>query len=158
MTGIAQFHVGIVVADLESAMAELSSLLGLTFNEPRTVYFNRLEDPDPREADIRVVFSKEGPPHYELMQGGPGTVYENFPLGLHHVGVWQRDAQAKLDDFAARGIPFESRVVMPDGRALSWFNDPDSILGVRFEFVDDADRPTLENFMRTGEYEGEFRV
>lgn len=158
MTGIAQFHVGIVVLDLEAAMEHFSSVLGLTFNEPRTVYFNRLEDPDPRTAEIRVVFSKEGPPHYELMQGGPGTVYADFAEGVHHVGVWQRDAQAKLEQLAARGIPHESRVVMPDGRALSWFNDPSQLFGVRMEFVDDADRPTLEQFMRTGAYDGEFRV
>lgn len=158
MTGISQFHVGIVVDDLDAAMAHFSSVLGITFNEPRTVFFNRLEDPDPREAELRVVFSKEGPPHYELMQGGPGSIYAGFGEGLHHVGVWQPDAQGRMEQMKAKGMRIETRVVMPDGRALTWFNDPTQVHGVRFEFVDDADRPTLEHFMRTGEYDGEFRI
>ena len=69
MTGTPHSHVAFLVENLEAAMARFSEVLGVTFNEPRTIYFDHLHDPEKRQTSIRATFSKEGPPHYELIEG-----------------------------------------------------------------------------------------
>jgi catechol 2,3-dioxygenase-like lactoylglutathione lyase family enzyme len=159
MTGTPHSHVGILVENLETAIARFEQVLGVTFNEPRTVYFDHLHDPQPRQSSIRVAFSKEGPPHYELIEGdGQGLYSLAHGEGLHHVGVWQGDAEGRMRDLRERGMEVEAQVALADGSVLTWFNDPAGLHGTRVEFVDDRDRPTFEHFMRTGEYEGEMRL
>jgi catechol 2,3-dioxygenase-like lactoylglutathione lyase family enzyme len=159
MTGTPHSHVGFLVRDLEAAMARFSSVLGVTFNEPRKVRFDRLEDPEPRSAEIRVTFSREGPPHYELIEGDGRGIYSlEHGEGVHHVGVWEDGAQQRMAALLAQGVTSEARTVLPDGSVLSWFNDPGDLHGVRVEFVDDGDRATYERFMKTGEFEGPMRL
>jgi catechol 2,3-dioxygenase-like lactoylglutathione lyase family enzyme len=159
MTGTPHSHVGFVVRDLEAAMARFSSVLGVTFNEPRTVHFDRLEDPEPRSTQIRVTFSREGPPHYELIEGdGRGIYALDRGEGVHHVGIWEEGAQERMAALLAKGVTSEARVVLADGSVLSWFNDPEDLHGVRVEFVDDAGRATYERFMKTGEFDGPMRL
>jgi hypothetical protein len=57
------YHIGLVVADLEAAMSELSAAVGLTWEDPHRSTYG--------EWDIDVVMSMEGPPYIELVQGGP---------------------------------------------------------------------------------------
>jgi catechol 2,3-dioxygenase-like lactoylglutathione lyase family enzyme len=159
MTGTPHSHVAFLVDDLDKAMARFSEVLGVTFNEPRTIYFDHLHDPEPRQTSIRATFSKEGPPHYELIEGdGQGLYAMDHGEGIHHVGVWQGDAEGRMQELAAQGMGVEARLALADGSVLTWFNDPKDLHGVRVEFVDDADRPTYEQFMKTGEFEGEMRL
>ena len=58
------FHVGLVVADIEAAMAQLGPALGLTFNEPHTSVYGG--------ETIHVAYARQGPPYYELVEGSPG--------------------------------------------------------------------------------------
>jgi catechol 2,3-dioxygenase-like lactoylglutathione lyase family enzyme len=159
MTGTPHSHVGFLVENLEAAMARFTEVLGVTFNEPREVYFDHLHDPEPRQTMIRIAFSKEGPPHYELIEGDRAGMYAlDAGEGIHHVGVWEPDAEHRMEALMARGVAVEARVMLSDGSLLTWFNDPADLHGVRVEFVDDADRPTFEHFMKTGEFEGEMRL
>ena len=159
MTGTPHSHVAFLVENLEAAMARFSEVLGVTFNEPRTIYFDHLHDPEARQTSIRATFSKEGPPHYELIEGdGHGLYALDHGEGIHHVGVWEHEAQQRMQELSAQGMAVEAQVCLADGSVLTWFNDPRHLHGVRVEFVDDADRPTYEQFMKTGEFDGEMRL
>lgn len=159
MTGTPHSHIGITVADLEQAIERFSALLGLTFTEPRTIYFNQIEDPEPRQTQVRCSFSKEGPPHLELMEGTDSGLHAlGAGEGFHHVGVWVPQAESHMKIIQEKGYSSDARVITSDGTILAWFSDPSQLNGIRVEFVDDADRDFIEHFMKTGEFEGEFRV
>ena len=73
----ALFHVGVRVADLEAAMAELGDGLGIT-------WASVVEGDQPvwTPADgafttpVRFTYSCEGPQHVELVQGAPGSPWD----------------------------------------------------------------------------------
>lgn len=108
------FHIGLVVADVERSMQELTDLLGLEWCGPLTgVAEHHLYDgavvPTMGTSDHEpqgAVYSKQGPPYLELIQQRPGTVWET--TGLHHIGVWVDDAHAESERLAAAGCPLEA--------------------------------------------------
>lgn len=71
-------HVGIIVTDLEAAMAEMTALFGIEWTAPQ-------DRPD-RDGTLRVAFSTSTP-RIELIQGNPG-------------GVWDTDAGPRIDHLA----------------------------------------------------------
>ena len=86
------YHMGFVVADLKAATAELSSAMGVEWNEP-------LE----RELGpwkYRITFSKAGQPFLELIEAPPGGPWE-AGTGPDHLGYWTDDLEqdkARLDE------------------------------------------------------------
>ena len=85
------FHHGVIVDDLEAAMARFSDTMGCTWTPVRTF------DPMPvwnaageqLEAKLRVVYSHQGPLRMELIESVPGTAYDAMrALGPSHLGVW----------------------------------------------------------------------
>jgi catechol 2,3-dioxygenase-like lactoylglutathione lyase family enzyme len=152
VTGSPLSHVGFIVEDLDKAMARFSEVLGITFNEPRTVHLDHLHDPTERTGVIRVAFSKEGPPHYELIQGDGRGIYAmpDGGEGMHHVGVWETHLEERMKELAEKGLTVEARVMLDDGTMLTAFNNADDLHGVRIEFVDDADQGAKEAFMKNG--------
>ena len=148
------FHVGILVNDLESAIERFSKVLGLTFNEPMTANFARLEDPGPHEGFVRCTYSREGPPYVELLESnGDGLFSSSHGEGVHHLGFWDADTEGRCLALAAHGVDTEGRVIGPDGKVFSLFNNPDALHGTRFEFLDDASRQVTEGWIATGTFE-----
>ncbi len=154
------FHIGILVKDIRAAMERFSAVLGVTFNEPTVVHFNRLEDPDPHEFDALVTYSRQGPPYWELMEARDTGLYslEQHGEGIHHVGIWESDNAAKTAEFHRQGLRVPMRIVAEDGSTFVWFNDPTQLDGVRIEYVDDANRAAIEEWIATGVMEGGFNV
>jgi catechol 2,3-dioxygenase-like lactoylglutathione lyase family enzyme len=103
------FHVGLVVRDLDAAIAELGEALGLTFNPPHESVYG----PD----TIRVAYARQGPPYVELVQGGPGSQWDtsNGPH-LDHVGYFSHDLDADVAALEAAGLP-----IAIDGRRHGGF-------------------------------------
>jgi hypothetical protein len=94
------FHVGIRVPDLDVAMEELGSSLGLTWSETRENPAQSLWTPSTGLQDIhlRYTYSAEGPQHVELLEGAAGSFWDgNDRGGAHHVGVWVDDVDAESD-------------------------------------------------------------
>jgi catechol 2,3-dioxygenase-like lactoylglutathione lyase family enzyme len=158
MTGTPASHVGFIVEDIHVAIARFSEVLGVTFNEPMTVRLNHLHNPDERTAEITVAYSKEGPPHYELIQGEDHGVYsmDGGGEGLHHVGVWETNLEERMQELIDKGLSIEARVLLDDGFLLTAFNDPKGLHNVRIEFIDDADQVTMEGLMKTGKLDPEY--
>lgn len=85
------FHHGVIVDDLEAAMAHFTATMGCTWTPVRAF------DPMPvwnaageqLTAKLRVVYSHQGPLRMELIESVPGTAYDAMrALGPSHLGVW----------------------------------------------------------------------
>ena len=99
------WQVGLVVEDIGECMAELSRALGLTWGE--VLRNNNFGE------DMDVVFSREGPPYFELIQGAPGTEWDSTQGSrLHHLGYWVPDLTQTRQELEDRGAP-----VVVDGQA-----------------------------------------
>jgi hypothetical protein len=119
------YHVGLVVADLEVAMAQLGPALGLTFNEPHTSVYGG--------ETIHVTYARQGPPYYELIQGSAGGRW-NTEHGskMDHVGYFSTDLDADVATLEAAGLPVDI-----DGREYGSFftYHRSSSTGMRVELI-----------------------
>ena len=80
------YHFGLVVSDFDGALDELSSNLGIEWANV-TEFEIVCEQPNGIvTADMKVVYSTTGPPHYEIIRVAPGTVWGQADLGIHHLG------------------------------------------------------------------------
>jgi len=94
------FQIGVVVSDLARAMADAEAALGLEWIGPRTRVIGG--------ATIRVAFAMTPPPHLELIEGTPGTMWDaTTEGGIHHAGYWSDDLDADSARLAANGFRLE---------------------------------------------------
>lgn len=100
----APYHVGIIVPDLESAMAEYTAAFGHQWSTIRDRSRPVTTPEGTRDVRLRVVFSVEGPAHLELIEEAPGTPWEG-PVGLHHLGYWADDVSAESARLSEQGLP-----------------------------------------------------
>jgi catechol 2,3-dioxygenase-like lactoylglutathione lyase family enzyme len=129
-------HIGIVVADIEAAIARFGQL-GVTFMEPRTVRVDRLVEGD-RETtlDLRVAFSHQGPPQWELLEAvGDGIYGAQHIGGIHHVAVLDPDPQRRLAELEQAGFRTTGAQYRPDGSMIVGYLDPGDLDGVRIELL-----------------------
>jgi len=74
-------HIGVLVPDLGEAI-ERYFRLGVSFMDPLSVHVDRLvEDGEETQLDLRIVFSHQGPPQWELLEITGDGIY-----GPHHAG------------------------------------------------------------------------
>jgi len=136
------FHVGMVVPALEPALAELGTLLGLTWQptievdvpvHPETCGDDRGDG----TVHLRFAYSNESP-QLEVIEAAPGTPWElSEGSNLHHLGFCTDDLAADSDRFAASGCPMQVCMRSADGQhpvAFSYHRG----LGIRFELVERA--------------------
>lgn len=137
------YHIGIVVRDLDVAIPRFSETFEITFNEP-SVMPVRVEGPDSEGYDheIRVTYSKDGPPFIELMEGHD----TRFPSlahgeGVHHVGLWVPPGTADSPAERFRQLHVDARV--STGGSVLVHTAPEMLHGVRLELVDESTRVGL---------------
>jgi catechol 2,3-dioxygenase-like lactoylglutathione lyase family enzyme len=126
------YHVGLVVAEIEPAIAELERLLGLEFVEPHESTYG---------ATIRVAYSRPGPPFIELIEGSPGSPWETAGAPrIDHTGYFTEDLDRDTSRLVGEGM-----VVEMDGREYGtpfvYLRAPRS--GLRIELVDASLRGLL---------------
>ena len=129
-------HIGIVVEDLDEAIPRYERL-GITFMEPQTVRVERLVE-DGRESsfDLRVVFSHQGPPQWELLEAvGDGVYGAQHAGGIHHVAILDPDPARRIDELVAEGFRFIGAQYRPDGSMIVGYLDPADLDGVRIEVL-----------------------
>jgi hypothetical protein len=154
------FHIGVLVSDLDKAMEEMSRQQGVTFPKPAAI---RLSRPDGTGEDlIRVVYSKDGPSYYELIEATPGGVFDGTAEEkVHHVGIWEENMAERVrllrEDgigVLASGVGLTGRPGLIEDATPHWVITEPSALGVRFEYVDAAMRMGIEMWLETGEFPG----
>ena len=135
------FQIALIVPQLEAAMTELNEVLGLTFREP----LNREIGP----WRLRVTFSRQGPPFFELTEGQPGSPWD--PTGaprIDHLGWWSSDLTEDATSLAEAGAQIEV-----DGRAhgklFTYHRAP--ITGLRLELIGIPPREFYETWELPGD-------
>ncbi|WP_153034229.1 VOC family protein [Amycolatopsis sp. YIM 10] len=130
------YHLCFVVQDIERATADLTRAVG--------VRWSPIRDGKLGDWDYRIVFSVEGPPFFEVIQGDPGSPWDaTAGSRFDHIGYWSEDVNADKHRLSERGarLEFDS---CPYGRSFT-YHRIDSI-GARVELVDIA---AQEGFLRT---------
>ncbi len=110
-----QFHVGIVVDDLDAALAELTDLAGYGWCPVLELETPVLLAGDEIMLPLRFAYSASLP-RIEVIQSVPGTPW--MPLagsGAHHIGYWSDDLVADGALLGARGFLAEATGTQPDG-------------------------------------------
>ncbi len=107
------YHVGIVVADIDAAMTQLTAATGITWAPVQRdipVHYGTKDG----EVDwiSSFVYSKEMP-HIELLQQKDGTIWEK--TGFHHLGLWRQDVDASSHEIEQRGCTWEVAMVDENG-------------------------------------------
>ena len=135
MTAIELFHVGILVDDLDAALARYSSVLHLTFEAPRRLDVVVEESGEARPRRVRVAYSIEGPPFLELIESqADGLWGHQHGEGLHHVGAWDGDLIRRWEELAGIGPAIDTRIYR-DGVLAAVYLDRGALHGVRLELV-----------------------
>lgn len=140
------YHVGIVVPDLEAAMEELGTALGLSWPSPQSRTRTFRGPAGCFGAELRFVFSRQGPPYLELIEGVAGTPWEPG-TGIHHIGIWVDDLEDAATRLAEAGAPIE---VTYDTPSLESFTYHQVAGKLRVELVDIARRDVVEAWIREG--------
>jgi Glyoxalase/Bleomycin resistance protein/Dioxygenase superfamily len=142
------YHVGIVVPDVEAAMAHFTDLLGVTWGPVVETESLPVRTGDGTDLVVpnKLCYSTE-PPHLELVQEVAGSVWEcNEHSNLHHIGVWTDALPADSTTYTELRCPLQLCGRDDDGALVqfAYHRDP---LGVRIELVDVALKPMMEEFM-----------
>lgn len=136
-------HVALVVPDLEDAMRNYSTTLGSTWTEPWTGEIPILAAGSVAAPTVTFTYSRQGPPHLELIQAVPGTVWQPG-AGIHHVGMWVDDVTNAAASVAQHGFVIEAAA------ADSSWTYVRSADGLRLELVNRSSRPAFDRWLRGG--------
>ena len=103
-------HVGIVVADLEAAKADLAATTGHCWVDTLDGEIDVLIDERRRSIRTRIAWSVQGPCHLELIEAVPDTLWPvRDTIEIHHIGYWVDDLDRTSRQLERRGMPLEVR-------------------------------------------------
>ena len=138
------FHTGIVVDDLDAALAEMTELFGYEWCDEIHVDQPVQLPSGGTTVEFRFRYSRSSP-RLEVIEHRPGTLW--IPAGgpggsgIHHLGYWSDDVAADSAALQGKGYAFEASGTGPDGGpAWAYYRGPD---GPRIELVSRS----LEPFM-----------
>lgn len=156
MTATNLFHVGFIVHDLDLAMERFGKALNLTWTE-KAVAEADMWEPDrghyPLALDI--VYSKEGPPHIELLEAQGDSLYRaSMGEGFHHLGGWASDPDARTEELEAMGLPRIGTQYTPEGEVGVSYFEPAALHEIMLEIVNEGQRGMLEKWLAGGPYDG----
>ncbi|MGB3411779.1 MAG: VOC family protein [Microthrixaceae bacterium] len=146
----APYHVGIVVPDLDVAMASYSEVLDVDWASVQDLTVDLCDQGGCTTTPVRITYSCAGPTYLELIEAVPGTVWTASDE-VHHVGVWTGDVDARSRELDALGYPAVAWAAGREG-GRAWFayhRVPN--LGL-VELVDQRSQPAFERWVAGGEY------
>ncbi len=128
------FHIAVLVPDLAEAILRFGAVLELDFADPiRARVPQVIEGGATQEVEVSVTYSRQGPPHFELIEAtGDGVFSADRGYGVHHVGAWMEDTGAFTDRLSRLGIGVEMTFGTDATRMGAYFK-PKDLFGVRFE-------------------------
>ena len=145
MRGHDQFHVGIVLDDLDAGLAEMTEMFGYEWAAPLAVQTPVVLPDREFMLDLRFAYSVTEP-RVELVQSVAGNPVgpRRLGSGVHHVGYWSDDVAADAAVLEAHGYANEAKGVRPDGAAAWAYHR--SPRGPRIELVSRELQPGLEQY------------
>lgn len=141
------YHTGIIVPDLDAAMARLSALAGYRWISPVSYTLPFRTTAGTQEVTSTCVYSLQAP-HVELIKEVPGTVWTAAPgNAIHHLGYWTDDLAASAKVLEDNGFTFEATAdtAAPDLALFAYYLDA---AGTRIEIVDRALFPDFPAFLQ----------
>jgi hypothetical protein len=142
------YHTGIVVPDLDAAMARLSELAGYRWITPLSYTLPFRTATGTRELTSTIVYSVQGP-HVELLQEVPGTPWTAAPgNSVHHLGYFTDNLVDTARTLEVTGFTFEMTADVP-GSELALFAYYVDAFGTRIEIVDRALFPDFPAFVQS---------
>lgn len=140
------FHIGIIVADMNRGIEDISRRFGCKFPEPRMANVSVRHRGVVSQVGVKFAYSRQGPPYIELIEGVPGTVWEAASSGsrIHHLGVFCDNIEDEIAKLEREGFTYEAASLGPDGsmQGAQYINN-DSL--VRLELIRGE---TREGFMK----------
>jgi catechol 2,3-dioxygenase-like lactoylglutathione lyase family enzyme len=148
------YHAGVLVSDMRSAMDRLTADLGYSFTTPVLMTPQHVEDRvsgDMGPMELLVAYTREGPFRVELIEfTGNGLYAKEQGEGLHHLGVWEPDIDARLAALESAGTSIDAIFRSPSGRlSVIYAGRGAGAGGVRVEYVSESLRARLEEWFRT---------
>ena len=143
-------HTALAVPDLETAMSFYGNALGLTWARPQHRAISIRVAAGDLTTEIRFTYSRQGPPHLELIEGAAGTVWAPVS-GLHHIGLWSHQLEVDAAHLEHRGMAREVAGLSRSGKQPSGFTYHRSPHGLRVELVDAAARAAFERWFAGGD-------
>jgi catechol 2,3-dioxygenase-like lactoylglutathione lyase family enzyme len=144
------FHTGVIVTDLEEAMASYGEAFGLHFAPPKVAATPMRCPAGVLEREARFTYSVEGPHHIELLQQVQPAPYLELTGGpqIHHLGYYTRDLVTETARLEALGFVAELTGVAPDGglARASYLRNPFQP-GMWVELVDDSVAADIDPWM-----------
>jgi hypothetical protein len=140
------YHTGIIVPDLEAAMARLSALAGYQWITPLTYTLPFRTANGTRELTSTFVYSIQSP-HVELIAEVPDSPWKAAPdNSVHHLGYFTDNLAEAAQLLEANGFTFEATadVSPPDLALFAYYIDA---FGTRIEIVDRALFPDFPAFL-----------
>lgn len=113
--GMDLYHVGLTVPDLHEAMELYTAAFGFEWATVHERTPTVIVDGEPREAEIAVTYSVQGPPYLELVQESRGDVWGAAGLSLTHVGFWVEDVEAAMRGLEGMGLRTRMHAPKTDG-------------------------------------------
>ena len=145
------YHTGIIVPDLDAAMARLSALAGYRWITPMSYTLPFRTTSGTQEVTSTFVYSVQAP-HVELIKEVPGTAWTAAPgNAIHHLGYWTDDLVESATILEDNGFVFEATAdtAGPSSKpGLALFAYYDDAAGTRIEIVDRALFPDFPAFLQ----------
>lgn len=142
------YHTGIVVPDLDAAMARLSALAGYRWITPLSYTLPFRTTAGVRELTSTIVYSVQSP-YLELVQEVPGTPWTAAPgNSVHHVGYFTDDLTETARALESNGFTFEMTGEVA-GLEFGMFAYYVDAFGTRIEIVDRALFPDFAAFVES---------
>jgi Glyoxalase/Bleomycin resistance protein/Dioxygenase superfamily len=142
------YHTGIIVPDLDAAMARLSALAGYRWINPLTYTLPFRTATGTRELTSTIVYSLQAP-HVELVQEVPGSPWTAAPgNSVHHLGYFSDNLADSARLLESNGFTLEMTADV-SGSDLALFAYYVDAFGTRIEIVDRALFPDFPAFLRS---------
>jgi hypothetical protein len=151
------FHNGVVVADLEAAMATLGKAFDLQWTQPHRFSGLSLWTPERglESIDLLVSYSRQGPQRLELIEAKE-TGFYSYPRepGPHHAGIWVDDLAHEIRQLRRQGWQVAAAGGSPDENygLFAYLEHAHSHL--LLELVSTELRPALESWWAGGSLNG----
>jgi hypothetical protein len=142
------YHTGIVVPDLDAAMAHYSTLAGYAWITPLSYTLPFRTATGTHELTSTIVYSLQSP-HLELVQEVAGTPWTAAPgNSVHHLGYFTDNLVDTAHVLESSGFTFEMTGAVSDSE-LALFAYYVDAFGTRIEIVDRALFPDWPAFLRS---------
>ena len=141
------YHTGVIVPDLDAAMARLSALAGYRWISPVSYTLPFRTTSGTQEVTSTFVYSLQAP-HVELIKEVRGTAWTAAPgNSIHHLGYWSDNLAESAKVLEHNGFTLEATAdtAPPDLALFAYYVDA---AGTRIEIVDRALFPDFPAFLQ----------